>query len=783
MYIADRVSMSRNILRRFKRHSAIVSVSVIVSMACLGTAWQAEAQTYQFSNVQVDGNQRVDAATILSYAGIGRGQTVSAGQLNDAVQRITNAGLFEDVQVVPKGNTLVITVREFPTINIINFEGNKRIKDDALAKIVKSQSRRVFSPAQAEADAAAITKAYQEQGRIAATVDPKIIRRSDNRVDLVFDIREGQVVEVERLSFNGNRAFSDRRLRQVLATKQAGIFRTFIQSDTFVADRVEFDKQLLKDFYLARGYVDFQVLDAVGEVTRERDGFFVTFTVREGQKFKIGNVTTVSEIDGVDAEEFDKALKLRSGVTYSPTIIESNIARLENLALKKSLNFVSIEPRITRNERDLSLDIEFAITNGPRIFVERIDIQGNTTTLDEVIRREFRAAEGDPFNPREVRRAAERIRALGFFKEANVDAAQGSAADQVVVNVEVEEQPTGSLTFGATYGADSGIGFSGGFTETNFLGRGQTVGASIETAADSKSGSLSFIEPAFLGRDLSFSVGVDYAETNYDNSFYNTRAASIGFGIGFPVGENSRLQLNYKLAETAIRKVDVNSSKILKDEELVGGQFASSVGYAFEYDTRTSGINPDGGILLRFSQDFAGLGGDSRYISTNALALVERRVLNDDLTLRAVAEGGMINMVKGNSRVTERFFGAGKIRGFEGNGLGPRDLSAVNQDALGGNMFAVARFEAEFPIGLPDEYKIKGGAFIDVGSVWSLDNVNGGAAGANLVDDSAKLRAAVGLSLFWDTPIGPLRFNFSRAVKKQTFDKERKFDLTISSQF
>ncbi len=775
--------MSRNILRRVKRHTAIVSVSVIVSMACLGTAWQAEAQTYQFSNVQVEGNQRVDAATILSYAGIGRGQAVSAGQLNDAVQRITDAGLFEDVQVVPKGNTLVITVREFPTINIINFEGNKRIKDDALAKIVKSQSRRVFSPAQAEADAAEITKAYQEQGRIAATVDPKIIRRADNRVDLVFDIREGQVVEVERLSFNGNRAFTDRRLRQVLATKQAGIFRTFIQSDTFIADRIEFDKQLLKDFYLARGYVDFQVLDAVGEVTRERDGFFVTFTVREGQKFKIGNVTTVSEIDGVDAEEFDKILKLRSGVTYSPTIIESNIARLENLALKKSLNFVSIEPRITRNERDQSLDIEFAITNGPRIFVERIDIEGNTTTLDEVIRREFRAAEGDPFNPREVRRAAERIRALGFFKDAKVEAEQGSAADQVIVNVDVEEQPTGSLTFGATYGADSGIGFSGGFTETNFLGRGQTVGASLETAADSKSGSLSFIEPAFLGRDLSFSVGIDYAETNYDNSFYNTRNASIGFGIGFPVGESSRLQLNYKLAETAVRSVDANSSKILKDEELVGAQFASSVGYAFEYDTRSSGINPDGGLLLRFSQDFAGLGGDSRYILTNGLALAERRVMNDDVTVRAVFEGGMINMVKGNSRVTERFFGSGKIRGFEGNGLGPRDLLAVNQDALGGNMFAVARLEAEFPIGLPDEYKIKGGAFVDVGSVWSLDNVNGGPAGANLVDDSANLRAAVGVSLFWDTPIGPLRFNFSRAVKKQTYDKERKFDLTISSKF
>lgn len=785
MYIADRASFSRNILRRAKRHSAIVSVSLIVSMACFGTAWQAEAQTYQFSNVQVEGNQRVDVATILSYAGIGRGQAVSAGELNDAYQRISNVGLFEDVKIVPQGNTLVITVKEFPTINIINFEGNKRLKDEALAEIIKSQSRRVFSPAQAEADAAEITKAYQAAGRIAATVDPKIIRRSGNRVDLVFDIREGQVVEVERLSFNGNRAFSDRRLRQVLATKQAGLFRTFIQSDTFIADRIEFDKQLLKDFYLARGYVDFQVLDAVGEVTRERDGFFVTFTVREGQSFKIGNVTTVSEIEGVDAEEFDKVVKLRSGVTYSPNIIETNITRMENLALKKALNFVSIEPRITRNERDMTLDVEFVLTRGPRIFVERIDIEGNTTTLDEVIRRQFRAAEGDPFNPREVRRAAERIRALGFFKDAKVDAEQGSAADQVVVNVDVEEAPTGSLTFGATYGADAGIGFTGGFTETNFLGRGQTFGISLETASDSKSGSLSFIEPAFLGRDLSFSTNLKYAESNYDNSFYNTRLASLALGIGFPVGENSTLQLNYKISETAIRKVDANSSQILKDEEALGGQFASSLGYAYSYDTRTSGINPNGGILLRFGQDFAGLGGDLKYISTTGLALAERRVMQDDVTLRVVLEGGMINMIKGDSRVTERFFGNGKIRGFEGNGLGPRDLNAVNQDALGGNMFAVARFESEFPIGLPEEYGIKGGAFVDVGSVWSLDNINGGPIGGpvSAVDDGINLRASVGVSLFWDTPIGPLRFNFAKAIKKESYDKTRTFDLTISSQF
>jgi outer membrane protein insertion porin family len=785
MHIAERVSISRKILRQFARRFAFASVFVIVSMACFGMAQQAQAQTYSFSNVTVEGNERVDVATILSYAGIGRGQSVTAGELNDVFQRISNVGLFEDVQVIPSGNTLIIRVREFPTISVINFEGNKRLKDEVLAKIIKSQSRRVFSPAQAEVDAAEITKAYQEGGRIAAIVNPRIIRRSGNRVDLVFDIKEGNVVEVERLSFVGNRAYSDRRLRQVLATKQAGIFRRLIQSDTFIADRIEFDKQLLRDFYLARGYVDFQVLDAVGEVTRERDGFFVTFTLREGQSFKLGNVTTVSEIDEVDADEFHKLLKLRSGITYSPTVIENNIARMENLALRKALNFVRIEPRITRNERDLTLDVEFYITRGPRVFVERIDIEGNTTTLDEVIRREFRAAEGDPFNPREVRRSAERIRALGFFADAKVDAERGSAPDQVIVNVDVEEQPTGSLTFGVSYGADTGVGFTAAFSESNFLGRGQTVGLSIGTATDNKSGSLTFVEPAFLDRDLQFSFNASYSETNNQNALYDTRSAQTGFGIGFPVGENSRLQLNYNISETRITNVDASSSQILHDEAAVGGQFASSLGYSFSYDTRTTGLNPNGGVLLRFNQDFAGLGGDLSYVSTTGLALAERRVWNDDLTLRAVLEGGMINMVKGNSRVTERFFGNSKIRGFEANGLGPRDLNAVNEDALGGNIFAVARFEAEFPIGLPAEYNIHGGAFVDVGSVWSLDNVAGGPVGGPVaaVDDSLRLRSSIGVSLFWETPIGPLRFNLSKPLRKEAYDKTRSFDLTISSQF
>jgi outer membrane protein insertion porin family len=740
----------------------------------------AFAQVFSFSNVVIEGNERVDASTILNYAGIKRGDEVSAARLNDAYQSIANSGLFETVELVPQGSTLLIRVQEYPIVNVINFEGNKRLKDENLAELVQSQSRRVYSPSLAESDAAAIAEAYRVSGRIAATVTPKIIRRSDNRVDLVFEVTEGKVVEVERLSFSGNRAFSDRRLRQVLETKQAGLLRTFIQRDTFVAERLEVDKQVLTDFYLSRGYVDFQILDATAEVSRERDATFVTFSVREGLPFTIGTVSTVSEVEGVDAAEFEAVQKIRAGQTYTPSVIENNITRMENLALKKGLNFVRVEPRITRNERGQALDIVFAIVRGERIFVERIDIEGNATTLDQVIRRQFRTVEGDPFNPREIRQSAERIRALGFFSDAQVNAEQGSGPDQVVVNVDVVEQPTGSLSFGLSYSVASGTGFNIGFSESNFLGRGQRLSLALTSGTDNQNSSFSFTEPAFLGRDLSFSVGGYYRTSDNQNSLYSTRNIGFTTGIGFPIGEQSSLDLRLRVSEDKLSNY-TGTSPILAAESALGALTTASLGYTYEYDTRITGLNPNGGVLLRFGQDFAGIGGDTKYIQTSALALAETKVLNEEVTVRAIFEGGAITSLGGNSsRVTERFFGNGKIRGFEPNGIGPRDGAvAGSEEALGGNLFAVARFEADFPLGLPEEYGITGGAFFDVGSVWSLDNT----AGVTTVDDSFIPRASVGVSVFWTTPIGPLRFNFSKALKKEDFDKEQSFDLTISTKF
>ncbi len=759
----------------------------LAAVFVLTFAQTAEAQDHRFTSIEVEGNQRIETATILTHAGITPGETVSAAQLNAAFQRILDSGFFESAELEPNGEQLVIRVREYPTINQISIEGNRRLKDEDLMQILQSQSQRVYSPAQAEADIAAITRAYQQAGRLSATVTARIIRRSDNRVDLVFEVAEGRVSEIERISFVGNRNFSERRLRRVLETKQAGLLRSIIARDTFIADRLEFDRQVLTDFYQSRGFVDFQVLSVSSVLSRDRNAFFVTFNLREGQQFHLGEITASSDLSDVGVEEFRDAIRIKTGQRYSPTAIEQTIARLERLAVQKNLDFVRVDPRITRNDRNLSLDVDFAVIRGPRIFVERIDIQGNISTLDRVIRRQFRVVEGDPFNPREIREAAERIRALNFFSSVGVDAREGSSASQVVVDVDVEEQPTGSLSFGASYSVSDGVGFNIAFSERNFLGRGQSIDASINTTSDSQSTRFSFVEPYLFDRDLALGFSAEYATTDDENgAFYQSRSAAVSSSLGFPIGENDRLRLRYRAARQTVFGVSAGSSRILQGEAGQGGLFLSTFGYTYNYDTRRTGLNPDAGVLVRFGQDLAGLGGDLEYLRTTALLGAETRVFNGDVTLRAVFEGGALHMLSGQSRIAERFLlGAGRLRGFESNGVGPRDLEPSNQDALGGNLFAVTRLEAEFPLGLPEEYGIHAGLFFDAGSVWSLDNVNGGNQDdpITIVDDSFKLRAVLGVSIFWDTPLGPLRFNFSRAIKSEEYDREQGFDLTISTSF
>ena len=770
--------MARVFVRATRPRQAFAALLPALLAIALLAGQAAHAQSFNFATIAVEGNRQIDAESVANFARIPRNQTLSASELNAAYQRVAATGFFRSVEFVPAGNRLVIRVEEYPILNIVNFEGNRRVDDDLLRELVVSRPGRVFSPSQAEADATAIAEAYAAQGRLAARVNPRLIERPDGRVDLAFEIVEGAMVEVERITFVGNRSFSDRRLRNALQTSQAGVLSFLFQADNFNEARINADRQLLQDFYLSRGFVDAQVTAGVTELTRERDAAFVTFTIREGQQYRLGATSVVSEIPGIDPAPFQSELRLRRGAIFSPVLLDNTIERMERIGQRAGERFLRVEPRLTRNERDRTIDVEFAIVRGERVFIERIDIQGNATTQDRVIRRQFDVAEGDPLNPREIREAAARIRELGYFADVNVDVEGGSAPDQAIVDVQVEETTTGSLGFGLSYGAREGVGANIQFSETNFLGRGQRIALELITVRRGRAFDFSFTEPALLGRDLAFGLRAGLSSTTSGRfARFDTRRLQFSPSLTFPVSEYGRVGVRYTIAQDEVFNVAEQASPRIRQDEDIGRAVTSSVGLTYTYDTRLTGPDPDRGFVFRFNHDFAGLGGDRRWARSTALLGYEQRIMGGDVTLRAEAEAGGIWHRSGASRITERFeLGPDQMRGFRPFGIGPRDTETG--DGLGGNYFAVARLEAEFPLGLPQEYNVAGGVFMDVGTVWGVDQVSGAT-----IDDSRSIRAVAGVSVFWTTPLGPLRFNFSTPLKREDRDRIQRFDLTVSSRF
>ncbi|MEM7440346.1 MAG: outer membrane protein assembly factor BamA [Pseudomonadota bacterium] len=740
-------------------------------------------------SINVEGNKRIASDTIASIANLPQGRATS-GQVNRAVQNLYESGLFETVDVTSRGGRLTIKVREWPTINRIAIEGNRRLKDEDLLPLIGSIPRRAYSPNQAESDAAVLSEAYAAQGRLAARITPKIIRRSDNRVDLVFEVREGRIVEVNRLNFTGNRVYSDRRLRRSIDTKQAGIFRTFVRRDTFIPERIEFDRQKLREFYLNRGYIDAEVVSSSASLQRERGGFGVNFQIREGQQYRFGKLTISSPEPDINPEEFYRELRIRKNRPYDPRDVNVTLERLDNLAADKGFNFIQTQPVVTRNDSNRTLDIDFQLVRGPKLFIERIDIEGNSQTLDRVIRREFDVVEGDAFNRRKVQQAADRIRALGYFSRVDVESREGSVPNSVIIDVNVEETTTGSLSFGVGFGTDDGLSGNIALTENNFLGRGQQVSFGISTASEAKELSFSFTEPRLFDRRLLLGVDIYYRETDPDDVQYTLNRAGFSPRIGFPTGQYSNIELRYLIERTNIEVDTVGTTSPFFSDE-AGGSTASGIGLTYTYDRRNSPIEPTAGFVLTVDQLLTGLGGDSKYYKAVFNAKGYTSFFNEELILSAELEGGIVKSFSdGTTRVSERFLiGGNSFRGFEAGGIGPRDTTTTNAAGtvlnapLGGNMYAVARFEASFPVGLPEEYGIYGGLFFDVGSVWDLDRpvASNGTVAAS---ENFQLRSAIGFSIFWDTAIGPLRFNFAKPISYvKGVDKTENFNFTVSARF
>jgi len=756
----------------------ITICSLIVISNFFLTSYDVKADT-SFTSIEVNGNYRIETATILSIADTPLNVPLSDSDVNGSLQRLMSSKLFEKVEFKIDNLVLKIAVKEFPTINAISIEGNKQLKDEQLIKLISSKPLKVYSTSLATSDAERIAEAYSNLGRITAEVKPFIIRRSDNRVDLVFEVFEGQVIEVTRLSFIGNRNFSDRRLKRVLETKQAGLLRQFSYNDTFAKDRIELDKQLLRDFYSLRGYIDFQVLSTTSVLTRQRDGFFVTFKIDEGFSYTLGDISVSSNLSGVELEGFSEIINLKPGVAFSPKYINEAVSRVEKLANDKGFNFIRVNPIVVRNDSTRTLDVTFDLVRGPKVFVERIDISGNSTTIDRVIRQQFDTVEGDPFNPRHIREASARINSLRFFEPVSVNSKPGSDDNNIIIDLKVKEVPTGSLTFGASYSQATGFGGAIKIEQRNLLGRGQSLSLSIDTAANTKTYNINFVEPKILGRNLSFGIHVFNTTTNNQFSAYDTSSYGISPSISFPVSKYGNTSFFYSVGSRSLVNLLSTSSRVLQNESST--RKASIIGAAYGFDTRKTGFDPDSGVNFILSQELAGLGGGTQYLKMKALLSGQTELFDGDLGIMGAIEAGRLQNFSGASSVLDRFFASGGvIRGFQHHGMGPRDISATSNDALGGNLFAAARFESKFPIGFLENYGMSGGSFYDIGSVWKLDNTTGT---SGTVDDGFSLRSSVGLSLFWKTIVGPLRINYSKVLAKKSYDKTQILELTVSTQF
>jgi len=759
---------------------AAVAIFSGVPLGPVTTISEAQAQAAREQAVVIRGNRRIEVETILSYMNLREGQRVTPEDLNRAVRALFDTGLFRDVTIIPAEDRLIVEVVENPSINQIAFEGNDALTDEDLQQIISLRPRLPFTVSAAEADAQAIIEVYRRTGRYGAEVEPVIIERSDNRVDLVFEIVEGDLTEVTAIDFVGNRVFSDRRLRRVIETTEGGFFSAFFSTDVYDPDRLELDKELLRSFYFERGYADFTVLSATAELTPERDGFFITFSVSEGEIYTFGEVDVNVTARGLDPEEFLALIPDDIvGDTYDASLVEEIANDMTDLASQQGYAFVQVRPAPRKNDEERVIAMTFEIIEGPKVFIERIEIVGNTQTLDRVIRRNIELVEGDPFDARKIRNAERRIRALGYFSRVEIDREEGSAEDRTILNVKVEEQSTGSLSFGIGFSSSAGPIGSIALSERNFLGRGQIVRAQLTAAGDTQVYDVSSTEPRFPDRDLSVGPRAFFIDDDLSDES-NFELARLGFQptVSFPLAEDTRLRLRYEGLREDVQ-VDPRASPAIQPDD--GVRFTSSVGYLLTYDQRNDAIEPTRGYLLSLEQDLAGLGGDARYTRVVATGKTWYSFLDDDVIASLELEAGGILGFDDDIRINERFFlGGNSLRGFATSGVGPRDT--VSNDALGGNYRLVSRLEVSFPLGLPEELGIFGGVFVDAGTLFELDGNKIGFNGQP-IDDGMDIRVGAGALLFVATPFGPLELSFGFPVIDQSFDESELFRLQVGTRF
>lgn len=732
------------------------------------------ALAQELDRVQVEGNQRIEDETVRSYMSLRQGDSITEAEIDRSLKTLFATGLFSDVTIRRAGNDLVVNVVENPIINRLAFEGNRRIDDDALSAEVQLRPRQVYSRARIQSDVQRIIDVYRRAGRFSVSVEPKVVQLPQNRVDLIFEVEEGPVTGIQKITFIGNRRFSDRKLRSEIATKEDRFYRLFTSADKYDPDRLGVDRELLRRFYLRNGFADFRVVSAVAELSADRKDFFVTITVDEGVRFRIGETVVRSAIRDLDVSQLMELIVLETGDIYNADEITETIQAIAFEAGRSGFAFVNIRPDLSINRETRIIDVTFVVNEAQRIFVERINITGNSRTLDKVVRREFRLVEGDAFNAALLQRSRQRIRALGFFETVQMTQDPGSEPDKTVINVNVREQSTGELSFGAGFSSDQGVLADIGIRERNLLGRGQDLRASITLSGRSQEIDLSFTEPFFLDRNLAagFDVFRKTSDLQQESSF-DSRAIGFSLRAGFPITEFMRQSVNYTLRSDTIGNISPNASRFVQGQE--GTSVTSAIGHILTLDTRNDRISPTDGFIVRLEQTVAGLGGNKHYLR-NRLSYAVYFPVAENWTISLRAVDGFIVGLGEDISISDRFFvGGNDFRGFRPGGIGPRDQASG--DALGGNLFYVGTAELTFPVGLPSEIGLLGRVFSQAGSLARVDESGPG------LSDVGSVRVTAGFGVAWSSPFGPIQVDWATALVKEDFDETQAIFLSFGTRF
>lgn len=756
--------------------NTLLAFSVVVSFGVMAMPHSAMAQEATIGEIRINGAQRVEPSTVLTYLGIRVGEQASSENLNQALKNLYGTGLFADVAMKQDRGVLMVDVTENPIISEIAFEGNDKIKDEELLSEISLRPRQVFTRTQVQNDVSRLYELYRRSGRFAANVDPKIIKLDQNRVNLVFEINEGGVTKIKGIRFVGNEAYDDDALRAELSTKEDRWYRFLTTDDRYDPDRIEFDKELLRRFYLKQGYADFNVVSSNAELAKDQEEFYLTFNIDEGPRYRVDKVAIDTSLRGFDGNELRDSVTFVPGQWYNADEVTATIDKMTDALGDKQYAFVDIDPVVKRNPESDTVDVTFKIGESPRVFVERIDISGNVRTLDKVIRREMMIVEGDPFNRSKLSRSEQRLRDLNFFENVSVKTTQGSAPDKVVIDVAVAEQSTGELSIGAGFSTNDGPLADLRIRERNLLGKGQDLLFSTTIAGSRTQFETAFTEPHFLDRDLSAGVNAFHITRDLqDESSYDQRQTGGGFSLGYPLSEKWRQSLTYRVEQNTIDNVDSTASRFIRDQE--GKRFTSAIGQRLTFDDRDSRLFPTEGLYSWLDTEAAGLGGDAKYVSGKLGSQYYIPVYKKSVIFDVLGEVGAIGgWGDEDVQINERFYlGGSTLRGFERAGVGPRD--ANTQDSLGGNLFYRGSAELKFPIGLPEELGVAGHAFSDFGSLWDLDE---GGAGIN---DVNSLRASAGVGLSWRSPLGPIRVDFAQPIADEDFDKDEVFRFSFGTRF